>query len=44
MPIRRKSAPVESPWLTIWMMPPTNPWAVKVKSPSITKPRWLTDE
>ena len=35
---------MESPWFTIWTMPPTSPWGVKVKSPSMTKPRWLTDE
>src|SRR3989338_3491787 len=44
MPTMRKSAPVESPWFTIWISPPTSPCWLSVKIPSITKPRWLTLE
>ena len=32
------------PWLTICRMPPATPPSVMLKMPSMTKPRWLTDE
>ena len=44
IPTNRKSAPVESPWFTIWRMLPFNPMALRLNMPSITKPRWATDE
>jgi hypothetical protein len=44
MPTRRKSAPVLSPWFTIWMIPPTRPCGLSANTPTITKPRWLTLE
>ena len=40
----RKSAPVEMPWFSIWYTAPTTPVVVKAAIPSITKPRWDTDE
>ncbi len=44
MPMMRNSAPVEMPWLTIWMSAPWTASASKANTPSTTKPRWLTDE
>ena len=43
IPMRRKSAPVEIPWFTIWRMPPSIPWVVSPNTPSTTKPRWATE-
>ena len=43
-PTSRNSAPVESPWFTIWSTPPTRPWTLKTKIPSTTRPMWATDE
>jgi hypothetical protein len=44
MPTSRNKAPVESPWLTLWIRPPWSPWVVMAKMPSTMKPRWATDE
>src|SRR5207245_3261408 len=44
IPTIRNSAPVEMPWLSIWYTAPTTEVVVKAATPSITKPRWLTDE
>ncbi len=44
IPTRRKSAPVDRPWLTIWSTPPDRPWLVKAKVPRTMKPRWAMDE
>ena len=32
------------PWLIMMTMAPCTLWRVKAQIPSITKPRWLTDE
>ena len=39
-----KSAPVESPWFTIWSTPPVIPVVLNAYRPSMTNPKWLTDE
>ena len=44
MPIRKKSAPVEIPWLIMTIKAPCTLFTVSAKMPSITKPRWLTEE
>ena len=44
MPIRKNSAPVEMPWLIMTISAPCTLSTVSAKMPSITKPRWLTDE
>ncbi len=44
MPTNRNRAPVEIPWLTIWITPPWRPWVVKANVPSTMKPRWATEE
>jgi hypothetical protein len=44
IPTARNRAPVESPWLIIWITPPWSPCVFIAKSPSMTKPRWLTEE
>ena len=44
MPTRKKSAPVEMPCAIITMMAPCTLATVPPQMPSITKPRWLTDE
>jgi hypothetical protein len=44
IPTMRKSAPVETPWLTIWRMAPSIPCRLKANSPSMTKPRCDTEE
>jgi len=44
MPTIMNSAPVEMPWLIIWITPPWMPIWVAAKTPSMVKPRWLTEE
>ncbi len=44
MPIRRKSAPVETPWLIVAISAPCIDSTVMAKMPSMTKPRCETDE
>jgi hypothetical protein len=44
MPMRRKSAPVEKPWLIITMSAPCTLCKLPPQIPSITNPRWLTEE
>jgi hypothetical protein len=44
IPTRRKSAPVEMPWLIIWRTAPWIPAMFKAKMPSITNPRCETEE
>ena len=44
MPTSRNSAPVDSPWFTIWSTPPVMAWRVKANVPRTTNPRWDTDE
>ena len=43
MPSSMNSAPVETPWFSIWYTAPSTPIWVKLKMPSTTKPRWLTE-
>jgi hypothetical protein len=43
MPMQRKSAPVERPWLIMYMTEPVAPIEFSEKSPSMQKPRWLTE-
>ncbi len=44
MPIRKKSAPVERPWLIMTIRAPCTLCSVAAQMPSMTNPRWLTDE
>ena len=44
IPTRRKSPPVESPWLMDCRIPPWMPALFSAKRPSMTKPRCATDE
>ena len=43
-PTSRNSAPVETPWFTIWITEPLRLWRVMAKMPSTMKPMWATDE
>ena len=44
MPASMKSPPVEMPCASITNVAPSKPAWVKLKTPRITKPRWLIDE
>ena len=43
-PAIMNNPPVLMPWLTIWTIPPVIPCMLSAKMPSMTNPRWLTDE
>ena len=43
-PIRKKRAPVERPWLIMYITEPVMPTELTANRPSMQKPRWLTDE
>ena len=44
IPTSKNKPPVESPWLIICSTEPVSPWWLSANMPSITKPRWLTEE
>jgi hypothetical protein len=44
MPTMKNRAPVEIPWFSIWYTEPTTDVVVNDATPSITKPRWETEE
>ena len=44
MPTSRKSPPVDSPWLIICSTEPDSPAGLRANIPSITNPRWDTEE
>ncbi len=44
IPARKKRAPVEMPWLIMMRIAPSTLCSVSAQIPSITNPRWLTDE
>jgi hypothetical protein len=44
LPTRRKSAPVEMPWFSCWIMLPMMPTGLSANIPSMTIAMWLTLE
>ena len=44
MPTNKNNAPVDTPWLIIWIVLPDIDCVVKAKMPSTMKPIWATDE
>ena len=44
MPTMQNSAPVLTPWASIWYDAPWMPCMFAAAMPSTTKPMWLTDE
>ena len=42
-PATRNSAPVESPWLSMYRLAPCTLTEVNAKMPSTMKPKWLTE-